>query len=94
MATLSNKRLFMGPSIDTKKNTSGRSLYRQCHMCAYVIHTSEEVQRCPKCNKSFLPLNYFAKIHKGKQGEDYDALYSSCDELSEQEIIKGLYVIW
>ena len=45
------------------------------------------------CGKSFLPLNYFDKIH---DQEDYkfDDLFADSHELEDEDLIKGLYVIW
>ncbi len=77
----------------TENNGMSRKIIiKQCHICNHVIETLNEPQRCPKCQKSYLPLNYFHKIHSHEP--QIEELFSSSDELLEEELIKGLYVLW
>ena len=46
------------------------------------------------CGKSFLPLNYFAKVHDHEGKTDFKDLFSNINELQEDDLVKGLYVIW
>ncbi len=69
-------------------------LIKKCHMCGEMIESQSEVQRCPSCNKSFLPLNYFSKVHDVKTADDFRQLFENSDLLCEDELIKGLYVLW
>ena len=79
---------------DTKQNeTFSKTIIRKCHCCGQVTESKSETSKCPKCTKSFLPLNYFQKIHTDKQSNFKD-LFSESLELHEDELIKGLYVLW
>lgn len=73
--------------------TSGKVLIKKCHVCGHIMEQNHEIQKCDCCKKSFLPLNYFGKVHK-KFGEEYQELFSSVDELHEDDLIKGVNVIW
>ncbi len=81
----------MKTEIRTKQST--KVLVRVCHGCGALIESPEEPKRCTKCNKSFLPLNYFQKVH-AKNTEEYKQMFVKGDELHESELIKGLIVIW
>lgn len=72
---------------------SGKTLFKKCHICGELMESSAEVQRCNQCKKSFLPLNYFGKIH-AKNSKEFDELFVSCDELCEEDLIKGISVLW
>ncbi len=41
--------------------------FRQCHVCGYVTEGKEEVQRCMRCKKGFLPLKYFERLYSNIQ---------------------------
>jgi predicted Zn-ribbon and HTH transcriptional regulator len=69
-----------------------RLIIKQCHVCTTVIETTKEPDKCPKCKKSYLPVNYFQKVHD--QSKNYDDLFCDSDELHEDDLIKGLYVLW
>lgn len=73
-------------------NDDKKLLYKQCHCCGYVHESEKEVERCLKCQKSFLPLKYFEKIHDHHQ--NFSELFSQVEELEEKDIIKGLIVLW
>ncbi len=70
---------------------SEKILFRVCHSCQFVCESHKELKNCPKCTKAFLPLNYLAKIHQQIKFED---LFAESHELSSEDVIKGLYVIW
>jgi hypothetical protein len=57
------------------------------------MEAAQEVQKCGKCKKSFLPTNYFSKVHSKAQNE-YEQLFASSAELHEEDLIKGLTVLW
>ena len=68
-------------------------MFKKCHMCGHVIEPQQEPERCEKCRKSFLPSNYFEKIHT-KDKVDFKHLFSNTDELYEEDLIKGFHVLW
>lgn len=76
-----------------KKVRSGKSIIRQCHVCGHVNETEYEVKRCYSCRKSFLPSSYQHNGIKLDQ-KSYDDLYEHCDEIHEEDLIKGIHVIW
>lgn len=78
---------------DCNKLPSQKLLIKKCHLCGKIIESQVEVKKCPSCHKSFLPLNYFSKI-KGTSVAEYHDLFAPCDELSEEDLIKGIYVLW
>jgi hypothetical protein len=45
------------------------------------------------CEKSFLPLRYFEKIH-GRKNQQWASHFSSTEDLDEEDLIKGLFVLW
>ena len=60
----------------------------ECSKCGMSVNAS-----CGKCNKGFLPLNYFSKVH-AKNSEEYKQLFARADELHPDDLVKGLYVLW
>ena len=68
-------------------------IIKKCHLCGQIIESDREISKCPNCSKSFLPVNYFGKIHV-KNTNDFKNLFLSSDELSEDELIKGITVLW
>lgn len=68
-------------------------IIKKCHQCGHIMESAAEVQKCVKCKKSFLPVNYFSKVHSKNQSE-YDHLFAPSHELHEQDLIKGLTVLW
>lgn len=82
----------MKVEISTKE-TNGKLLIKRCHMCGHVMESAQEVPKCHKCKKSFLPVNYFSKIHTKSQKE-YEQLFAQCHEIHEEDLIKGLTVLW
>ena len=77
----------------TNKDPGTKLLIKKCHICGHVMESSQEVQKCGKCKKSFLPVNYFSKIHSKTQNE-YEQLFAQGHEICEEDLIKGLTVIW
>lgn len=77
----------------TNKESNGKLLIKKCHVCGHMMESAQEVQKCHKCKKSFLPVNYFSKIHSKSQ-KDYEQLFAQCHEIHEEDLIKGLTVLW
>lgn len=76
-----------------KSHKQEKLIMRVCHRCGHCNQTSQEPERCQKCTKAFLPLNYFTKIHDSK-GEKFHTLFEEVEALEEEDLIKGLYVLW
>lgn len=70
-----------------------RLIVRKCHKCGQVVESYQEEEKCLSCGKSFLPLNYFAKIHDHEQSK-YHELYAKGHELNDEDLIKGIFVLW
>ena len=70
-----------------------KTLIKRCHVCGHLNESTAELERCQKCQKSFLPSSYFTKVHE-HTGEQYKHLYSSVHELDEKDLIIGIHVIW
>lgn len=66
---------------------------RVCHRCGHCNQGTSEPERCQKCTKAFLPLNYFTKVHSAKT-EKFQLLFEEGSDLDEDDLIKGLYVLW
>lgn len=77
----------------TNKDSGAKTLIKKCHVCGHVMESAQEVQKCGKCKKSFLPVNYFSKVHSKSQKE-YDQLFAHSYELRDEDLIKGLTVLW
>jgi hypothetical protein len=78
---------------ETRKETKEILLMRVCHRCHHINESSVELERCTHCQKSFLPLRYFEKIHSA-HGENWKNNFSSTSEIEEEDLIKGLFVLW
>ena len=72
---------------------SEKLIIKKCHMCGHIMESHQEITKCHKCKKSFLPVNYFSKVHSKNQ-KDYAHLFASSHELHESDLIKGLTVLW
>lgn len=81
---------------ELKKNVHTTVLFKKCHICGHIIESEFEAQRCESCEKSFLPLNYFSKIHDEniKTTDDFKQLFDDCNALCEEDLIKGIHVLW
>lgn len=77
----------------TNKETNGKQVIKKCHICGHVAESAQEPQKCQKCKKSFLPVNYFSKVHSKSQKE-FDQLFAYGHEIHEEDLIKGLTVLW
>lgn len=77
--------------LETKK--SGTTIIKKCHVCGTIHESFEEVQKCKSCKKSFLPTNYFSKVH-AKNSKEFQNLFCNAEELDEQDLIFGLHVLW
>ena len=75
------------------KVSCDKVIIRKCHICGHLSESIREIQRCTNCNKSFLPMNYFGKVH-AKNSRDFDNLFATSDELHEEDMLKGLQVLW
>ncbi len=78
---------------EIRKETKEILLMRVCHRCQHVNESSTELERCKACQKSFLPLRYFEKIH-ASHNEKYKNNFSSTADIEEEDLIKGLFVLW
>lgn len=74
----------------TKKN---KIIFKKCHLCGTIMESFHEQKKCKGCKKSFLPSNYFGKVH-AKNSKEYDELFSSSDDLQEEDLVKGINVLW
>lgn len=68
-------------------------IIKKCHVCGTLVEGFKEPKKCTGCNKSFLPSNYFGKVH-AKNSKEFDELFSSSDNLHEDELVKGINVLW
>ena len=68
-------------------------IVRRCHKCEETIEAHKEQQKCHHCGKSFLPLNYFVKVHE-HDPQKFLELYAEGHELNEDDLVKGLFVLW
>jgi len=80
----------------TKQNS--KLLIRKCHVCGQMIESVVEQEKCSCCGKYFLPLNYFQKIHDHNDSEqkstNYQDLFAESHELDQDDLVKGLYILW
>ncbi len=79
--------------VELKTLKTERLIIKKCHHCANIMESCEEIKKCTKCKMSFLPSNYFSKVHS-KNAADYEHLFASSQELHETDLIKGLTVLW
>ena len=68
-------------------------LIRACHSCLKINESEKELERCTHCKKSFLPLRYFDKIHNDKDLK-WENHFSPTSQIDEDDLIKGLFVLW
>ena len=74
------------------KSTKGVTIIKKCHLCGHISQSHKEISKCTKCKKSFLPLNYFDKVHDKEN--QYDDLFAEAHQVYEEDLIKGIYVLW
>lgn len=70
-----------------------KTIIKKCHSCGSLNESEKELDRCQKCRKAFLPSLYFYKVH-AKNSKDFQDLFSHANELSQEDLIKGLIVLW
>lgn len=68
-------------------------IIKKCHICGQLDESTTEQEKCNSCGKAFLPLNYFQKVHTHEEGK-YKDLFADGHDLHEDDLIKGLYVLW
>lgn len=81
----------MKQEVELRKST--RVLIKKCHVCGNLMESLKEIEKCNCCEKSFLPSNYFSKVH-AKNTEEFKNLFCSIDEMQEEDLIRGISVIW
>lgn len=79
--------------IEVTQTESTAKIIKKCHMCGHLMESRKEVEKCECCNKPFLPMNYFGKVH-AKNSTEFKQLFSKASEIHEEDLIKGLSVIW
>ena len=72
---------------DLQKSAKEKVLIRACHSCLKVNESHKELERCLHCNKSFLPLRYFDKIHADKAAK-WENHFSPTELIEEEDLIK------
>ena len=77
----------------TIKEGDKKLLIKKCHVCGHIAEGQKEIMRCTSCRKAFLPANYFSKVH-AKNSNDYSELFLASDDLHEEELVKGINVLW
>lgn len=75
-----------------EQDTNKKIIIKKCHVCGKINESHQEVQKCGGCAKSFLPLNYFHKVHSKETS--FKDLFCESHELHEEEMVKGICVIW
>jgi hypothetical protein len=83
----------MMSQIQAKKTKAKKILFKLCHRCGHCNQGEIEPERCGGCQKAFLPLNYFEKVHQDKSAK-FQQLFEESENLEESQLIKGLYVLW
>lgn len=78
-------------TLETQK--SGKMIIKKCHVCGEIHESFQEVQKCSKCKKSFMPANYFTKVH-AKNTKEFQNLFCDAEELFDEDLILGLNVLW
>jgi hypothetical protein len=80
--------------VETKTQTdSPKLLIKKCHICGHLMESTAEIEKCHSCKKSFLPMNYFSKVH-AKSQKEYSQMFCDSAEIHEKDLIKGLTVLW
>ncbi|MBP9675060.1 MAG: hypothetical protein KBD63_08205 [Bacteriovoracaceae bacterium] len=85
---------------DNTQNTkvlkkSSATFFRKCHMCFQVAESLHEIEKCPHCKKSFMPLNYFQKVHGQNVSDIKNAqLFAPAQDLAEDDLLYGLMALW
>ena len=80
-------------TLERSKTKKSSVIVKKCHVCGAITEGYKEPKKCGGCNKSFLPSNYFGKVH-ATNSKEYEELFSHSDELHEEDLIKGINVLW
>lgn len=83
--------------VTIKKRRAKKSkvnLIKLCHYCNKINESTRELQRCNHCTKSFMPLNYLLQMKEQNSTKFFNELYNECKDLNDEDLIKGLYLIW
>lgn len=80
-------------SVEEVKKTKEKLLIRACHSCLKINESCKELERCTHCNKPFLPLRYFEKIHHAKELKFENYFYPT-ELIEDEDLVKGLFVLW
>ncbi|MDA8792297.1 hypothetical protein N9N67_03575 [Bacteriovoracaceae bacterium] len=75
-----------------KNINHSKIIIKVCHVCYRLNESYKEPLKCQHCHKSFLPLNYFYKVHD--QSIRHEELFAEGHELHEEDLVKGIYVLW
>jgi len=78
---------------DLSKTDKEKLVIRACHSCTKITESLKEIERCSHCQKAFLPLRYFEKIHDLK-GKNWQKHFADAEDLHDADLIKGLFVLW
>jgi hypothetical protein len=78
---------------ELSKKIRAKLIMRKCHVCSHINESAAELEKCTSCAKSFMPLNYFDKIHNHDEGR-FEELFAHGHEITDEDIIKGLFVLW
>lgn len=76
------------------KESLSKVLIKKCHLCGHIMESITELTRCPSCKKSFTPINYFYKVQSKTTSGRYEQYFVSVDEIAEEDLIKGVQVLW
>ena len=77
----------------TENKKNDQVYIKKCHMCGEIMESKSEIKKCCKCHKSFLPTNYFFQVTP-KTTLEFDQLFKNSKDLNEEDLIKGINVIW
>lgn len=78
---------------EIKLSKKPQTLIRVCHMCLKINESTAEIEKCVHCQKSFLPLRYFEKIHSHAK-QEWSSHFSSIEDIDDKDLIQGLFVMW
>lgn len=76
-----------------KNKHQTKLLIRSCHLCGHVNESECEIERCSKCRKHFLPFSY-AGMQTPLNSQQYQAIFKDISDLGEEDVIKGIGVLW
>ena len=68
-------------------------IFRLCHACGYINEGDQEIARCGKCAKAFLPFTSLEKIMLAA-GLRSDAPANAQLNPMHYAVIQGLMVFW